>query len=148
MPHIFDNSLPFSSTRSSVMLHKTIYALESPNQVMQLFCRWRVHCQQKNCHANIPVTVPPSWKILPSTSCYFESWLYHNTSNLITYSALHFPRPFCFSLPLLRCAFIRRLIHIQIMSNYRPELGSLHSISEFLMLFKYLKYIIIWHINH
>lgn len=50
---------------------------------------------------------PWNWKILPYTSTCFESWLYCNTSSFVTYSALHFPQPFCCSLPLLWGAFIR-----------------------------------------
>lgn len=96
-------------------------------------------------HVNTPVIVPPGLKILPSPSSYFDGWLFHNTSISI-YSTLHFPRCFCYSLPLLRCTFIR-LIHVQIVYSYRPKLGPPHSISGFLMLLKYVKYTTIWHIH-
>lgn len=100
---------------------------------------------ENTCHASIPVIVLPGLKILPSTSSYFDSWLFHNISITI-YSTLDFPRHFCYSLPLLRCTFIR-LIHIQIVPGYRPKPGPLHSISGFLMLLKYVKYTTIWHIH-
>lgn len=101
----------------------------------------------ENLQHKYPSYSSPKPKTLPNTNSSFESWLYHNASCLITHSALHCPRPFGFSFPLLTCIFIRRLIHIQIMPNYRAGLGCLHPVFEFLMLLKYFKCVITWHIN-
>lgn len=101
----------------------------------------------ENLEHKYPSYSSPKPKTLPNTNRSFESWLYHNANCLITHSALHYPRPFGFSFLLLTCIFIRRLIHIQIMPNYRAGLGCFHSIFEFLMLLKYFKCVITWHIN-